>query len=67
MAEEKNSNFIQNFDNLTKSSQEINLNFLDDDIIMQTFLPFGSSSSFARSKTDNPKTLQAEIMRMQSS
>jgi len=34
---------------------------------MQTFLPFGSSSSFARSKTDNPRTIQAEIMRMQNS
>lgn len=33
---------------------------------MQTFLPFGSNT-FARSKTDNPRTLQSEIMKMQHS
>ena len=65
--EEKSNDFIQNFDNLTKSSQEKNINFLDDDIIMQTFLPFGSNNSFSRSKTDNPRTMEAEILRMQSS
>ena len=64
---EKSNDFIQNFDNLTKSSQEKNINFLDDDIIMQTFLPFGSNNSFSRSKTDNPRTMEAEILRMQSS
>lgn len=55
--EEKNNHFIQNFDSLTKSSQERNINFLDDDILMQTFLPFGSANSFSRSKTDNPRTM----------
>jgi len=30
---------------------------------MQTFSPF-DSSSFTRSKTDNPRNLQAEIMKM---
>ncbi len=34
---------------------------------MQTFLPFGSNNSFARSKTDNPRRMEAEILKMQSS
>lgn len=34
---------------------------------MQTFLPFGSKNSFARSKTDNPRRMEAEILKMQSS
>jgi hypothetical protein len=65
--EERTSTFVQNFDNLTKSSQDVNINFLDDDILMQTFLPFGCNNSFARSKTDNPRSLQTEIIRMQQS
>jgi hypothetical protein len=67
--QEKQNTFIRGFDNLTKSSQEKNIDFLDDDMLMQTFLPFGNNNnnSFSRSKTDNPKTLEAEILRMQSS
>lgn len=34
---------------------------------MQTFLPLGSNNSFARSKTDNPRRMEAEILKMQSS
>jgi hypothetical protein len=43
---------------LTKSSQEQNIDFLDDEILMQTFSSFGMAGTFARSKTDNPKTLE---------
>jgi hypothetical protein len=31
-----------------------------------SFSSFGSSNSFVRSKTDNPKSLQSEISKMQS-
>ena len=55
--------FIESFDYLTKNSQQQNIDFLDDEILMQTFSVFGTSNSFARSKTDNPKTLQSEILK----
>jgi len=48
---------MQNFDHLTKSTIEKNVNYLDDDYLMQTFSPF-DSSSYTRSKTDNPRNLQ---------
>jgi len=56
MIEENKNIFVQNFDNLTKSSHERNVEFFDDDILMQAFLPFGGNS-FSRSKTDNPRRL----------
>ncbi len=43
---------------------ERNIDYLDDEILMQTFSPF-NENPYARSKTDNPKNLQAEILKMQ--
>lgn len=57
MIEEKKNNFVQTYDHLSKSSLDKNLNYLDDDILMQTFSPF-DPSSYSRSKTDDPRNLQ---------
>ena len=56
--EEKRSIYIQSFENLSQSSRQRNIDYLDDEILMQAFLPFGEST-FTRSKTENPKNLHA--------
>jgi hypothetical protein len=53
--------FVQSFDHLSKSERE--RDYLDDEVLMQTFLPFGENT-FVRSKTENPKNLYSEILKM---
>ena len=54
--EEKRSIYIQSFESLSHSSRQKNIDYLDDEILMQAFTPYGEST-FTRSKTENPNKL----------